>query len=49
MIMKIESTKKVYLDGEEYVRVFFSDSNCFEDVPSEMYEEWKEYLNHEND
>ena len=32
------ATKAVYLDGDEYVRVF--DGETFEDVPSEIYPQW---------
>ncbi len=44
--MNIEKTEKVYLDYEEYIRVFFEDSALFEDIPSEMYQAWKEALEH---
>lgn len=44
--MKIESTKKVYLDGQEYIRVFFSETNTFEDIPAQMFSEWKNALGH---
>jgi hypothetical protein len=44
--MKIESTKKVYLDGKEYIRVFFSETNTFEDIPAQMYSDWKNALGH---
>lgn len=45
--MKIQSTKKVYLDGEEYIRVFFEDSQYFEDIPAENYEAWKDAWDHD--
>ncbi len=40
--MKIESTQKVYLDGEEYIRVKI---DCFfHDVPADNFEQWAEYM-----
>ena len=47
--MKIKNTEKVYLDGQEYIRVSFEETNVFEDVISEDYDEWKEALGHEGD
>ncbi len=41
MSKTIENTKTVYLDGDEYTRVYYANSDLFEDVPSEIYEEWK--------
>ena len=40
----IESTKSVYLDGIEYVRVFFVGSEYFDDVPADIFEDWKQTL-----
>jgi len=45
--MTIESTELRYLDGIEYVRVFFAESNYFEDVPSDILDDWKDALGHQ--
>lgn len=44
--MTITETKKVYLDGQEYTRVFFDETNFFDDVPTEIYREWVEAWDH---
>ncbi len=36
----IESTKKVYLDGQCYIRVCLKNEQCFHDVPIEIFDEW---------
>ena len=46
--MKIEKTEKVYLDRQEYIRVYFGETNVFEDVISEDYDDWKVALGHED-
>lgn len=40
--LKIEETMIRNFDGKQYIRVFFEDSYYFVDVPSEIYEEWKD-------
>lgn len=42
----IEKTKKVYLDGNEYIRVFFEGSEYFEDIPACHFIEWVELMKH---
>jgi len=44
--MNIERTDIKYLDGIKYVRVYWADSNLFEDIDADIYEEWKEELGH---
>ncbi|MCF6327580.1 MAG: hypothetical protein L3J21_09860 [Devosiaceae bacterium] len=44
--MEIEKTERKFLDGVEYVRVYFEESNIFDEVPIEIYREWKEQLGH---
>ena len=44
--MIIEKTEPRYLDGVEYVRVFWADSIFYEDIRADFYEEWKGELGH---
>ncbi len=39
---EIESTKSVWLDGVEYIRVFYVDSDYFDDVLASGYDTWLE-------
>jgi hypothetical protein len=44
--MVIELTKKVYLDGQKYIRVFFKESVYFQDILAENFEVWREACGH---
>ena len=44
--MTITNTKKVNLDGETYIRVFFLESVFFEDVPEEIFQDWLDAWGH---
>ena len=37
---KIERTKTVWLDGEKYIRVFYANSDFFDDVLAFAYNDW---------
>jgi hypothetical protein len=37
---EIESKKVVWLDGEKYIRVFYANSQYFDDVLAESYTDW---------
>ncbi len=44
--MTIEKTEKVNLDNVEYTRVYFAESNIFEDIETEMFPAWIDALEH---
>jgi hypothetical protein len=47
MSQTIESTRTVYdHNGIEHVRVFFAESNYFEDVDADVYPMWVEANGH---